>query len=61
MLIITNKLLFVEFCNATDSLIIQNTKKLLLPCLVHGDWFGLADQHVRQLLKENGFQQPLFM
>jgi hypothetical protein len=36
-------------------------KELLLPGLVYGDWFGLADQHVRQLLKENRFQQPLFM
>jgi hypothetical protein len=61
MLIITNKLFFVVFYNATGSLIIRNTKKLLLPGLMYDDWFGLADEHVRELLKENGFQQPLFM
>jgi hypothetical protein len=38
------------------SLVIQSMKKLLLPGLVCDDWFGLADQHVRQLLKENRFQ-----
>jgi hypothetical protein len=30
------------------SLVIQNMKKLLLPGQAYGDWFGLADQHVRQ-------------